>query len=110
MRHRSPLKGSTLRKPLCAGCLHSDPAFWKRCAVCETIWQLSTAECTRCSLGRKLAEMMTRRSGEHDLEGRLAAVEADDQTELRSFSVGIRTDQQAVTNGLTLLRVIFNPG
>ena len=48
------------------------------------------------------AEMMTRRTGDQDLEGWLAAVEASDQPELRSFAAGIRKDQQAVTNGLTL--------
>jgi transposase len=49
------------------------------------------------------AEMMTRRTGDQDLEAWLDAVEADDgQPELRSFATGIRHDQQAVTNGLTL--------
>ncbi len=49
------------------------------------------------------AEMMTHRTGDRDLEPWLAAVEADDaQPELRSFAAGIRHDQQAVTNGLTL--------
>jgi hypothetical protein len=46
--------------------------------------------------------MMTARTGSRDLQAWLAAVEADDQSGLRSFAVGIRTDQQAVTNGLTL--------
>ena len=48
------------------------------------------------------AEMMTARTGSRDLEAWLAAVEADDQAGLRSLAVGIRNDQQAVTNGLTL--------
>jgi len=48
------------------------------------------------------AEMMTARTGARDLEGWLAAVEADDQPDLRSFATGIRNDQQAVANGLTL--------
>jgi transposase len=48
------------------------------------------------------AEMMTARIGSRDLETWLAAVEADDQAGLRSFAVGIRNDQQAVINGLTL--------
>ena len=49
------------------------------------------------------AEMMTSRTGDRDLEAWLAAVEADDgQPELHSFATGIRNDQQAVTNGLTL--------
>jgi len=49
------------------------------------------------------AEMMTGRTGDRDLEAWLAAIEADDQQpDLRSFATGIRNDQQAVTNGLTL--------
>jgi transposase len=48
------------------------------------------------------AEMMTARTGSRGLESWLAAVEADDQAGLRSLAAGIRTDQQAVTNGLTL--------
>jgi transposase len=49
------------------------------------------------------AEIMTNRTGDRDLEAWLTAVEADDgQPDLRSFAVGIRNDQHAVTNGLTL--------
>ena len=48
------------------------------------------------------AEMMTARTGSRDLEAWLAAVEADDRSGLRSLAAGIRHDQQAVTNGLTL--------
>jgi transposase len=48
------------------------------------------------------AQMMTRRSGEQELQGWLAAVEADDQPHLQSFAAGIRRDLQAVTAGLTL--------
>jgi len=48
------------------------------------------------------AEMMTARTGSRDLEAWLAAVEAAGQPGLRSLAIGIRHDQQAVTNGLTL--------
>jgi transposase len=48
------------------------------------------------------AEMMTARTGSRDLEGWLAAVEADDKPGLRPFAAGIRHDLQAVINGLTL--------
>jgi hypothetical protein len=48
------------------------------------------------------AEMMTARTGSRDLEAWLAAAEADDQAGLRSLAAGIRTDLQAVINGLTL--------
>ena len=51
---------------------------------------------------RSFAEMMTSRRGEQLLDDWLDAVEADDQPCLHSFAAGIRTDQQAVTNGLTL--------
>ena len=48
------------------------------------------------------AQMMTHRTGQNDLETWLAAAETSDLPELRSFAHGIRLDQQAVTNGLTL--------
>jgi transposase len=51
---------------------------------------------------RSFAEMMTRRQGEHELEGWLTRAEASDLPELRSFANGIRRDQQAVTAGLSL--------
>ena len=49
------------------------------------------------------AEMMTGRTGSQDLQAWLTAIEADDgQPDLRSLATGIRNDQQAVINGLTL--------
>jgi transposase len=49
------------------------------------------------------AEMMTCRTGDRDLEAWLVAIEAGgEQPDLRSFATGIRNDQQAVINGLTL--------
>ena len=50
------------------------------------------------------AEMMTARTGSRDLEAWPAAVEAGEQAGLRSLAAGIRHDQQAVVNGLTLHR------
>lgn len=47
------------------------------------------------------AQMMTKRTGAQDLEGWLTRIEADDLPALRSLARGIRTDQEAVTNGLT---------
>ena len=47
------------------------------------------------------AEMMTGRHGEH-LPAWIAAVDLDDLPHLHSFTRGIRRDQAAVTNGLTL--------
>jgi transposase len=52
---------------------------------------------------RSFAEMMTERTGSRNLESWLTAIEADaGQPDLRSLAVGIRSDQQAVANGLTL--------
>jgi transposase len=48
------------------------------------------------------AAMMANLTGSTDLDKWLAAVEADDQPELRSFATGIRNDKEAVINGLTL--------
>jgi len=48
------------------------------------------------------AKMMTKRTGERDLAGWLARVEADDQPELHTFAAGIRQDLAAVSAGLTL--------
>jgi transposase len=45
------------------------------------------------------AEMMTRRTGDQQLDSWLAAVEADDQPELHSLANGIRKDHHAVTAG-----------
>jgi transposase len=47
------------------------------------------------------AEIMSRRHGDR-LDGWIAAVDADDQPDLHSFTTGLRRDQQAVTNELTL--------
>jgi transposase len=48
------------------------------------------------------AEMMANLTGAAGLDAWLAAVEADDQPELHSFATGVRSDKEAVVNGLTL--------
>ncbi|MEU6711677.1 ISL3 family transposase [Nonomuraea sp. NPDC046802] len=48
------------------------------------------------------AKMMTQLRGIQDLDGWLAAVEADDIPELHTFARGIRQDYDAVRNGLSL--------
>jgi transposase len=50
---------------------------------------------------RAFATMMCSRRGQ-ELEAWMAAVDADDQPALRSFVIGLRRDQDAVTAGLTL--------
>jgi transposase len=48
------------------------------------------------------ANMMMNLTGSTHLDEWLTAVEADDQPELHSFATGIRSDKEAVVNGLTL--------
>lgn len=57
------VKGGTLDKPLCAHCVNPDPAFWKRCGVCGITWQLTTTECARCSLDRRLRDTLAADDG-----------------------------------------------
>lgn len=52
------IRGGTRGKPLCARCVNPDPAFWQRCRVCNTTWQLSTVPCTRCSLDARLRKVL----------------------------------------------------
>jgi transposase len=47
------------------------------------------------------AEILTGRHG-HRLDAWIAAVDADDQPDLHSFTAGLRRDHHAVVNGLTL--------
>jgi transposase len=51
---------------------------------------------------RAFAKIMSRRQGETELDDWLAGAEASDLPQLRSLARGIRRDQQAVTNGLTM--------
>jgi transposase len=50
---------------------------------------------------QRFAEILTRRHG-HRLDAWIAAVDADDQSDLHSFTAGLRRDHDAVRNGLTL--------
>ncbi len=59
----APLKGGTRQEPLCARCVNPDPAFWKRCGVCGITWQLTTTECARCCLDRKLKQIFSAEDG-----------------------------------------------
>jgi hypothetical protein len=97
----APLKGGTLREPLCARCLNPDPAFWKRCASCQQTWQLSTAECMRCRLDRRLKQVFTPPGGtaapELDLlRAALVSVDRPDLMHDWPNSAGVRRTLRAV--------------
>lgn len=57
-----------------------NPAFWKRCPVCQQTWQLSTVPCQRCALSGKITDLLsggtsTIRDGLAPLHQALMAVE-----------------------------------
>lgn len=80
------LKGGTLDEPLCAQCVNPDPAFWKRCGACGITWQLTTTECARCSLDRRLRGILATDDG-------AAAPELD---QLRKTLVGVDRPDHAM--------------
>jgi hypothetical protein len=94
------LKGGTLDEPLCARCINPDPAFWKRCGACGITWQLTTAECARCSLNRRLSEVFAIDSAaapELDkLREALVRVDRPDHALDWLNKPGVRTTLQAV--------------
>ncbi|WP_198359591.1 site-specific integrase [Streptomyces fildesensis] len=98
------LKGGTLDKPLCASCLNPDPAFWKRCSTCRTTWQLSTAQCTRCSLDRKLKDIFAPPSGTtlpalDQLREALVQSDRPDSVDTWLTRHGVRTTLRDVARG-----------
>jgi len=56
---------------------------------------------TRARHVQRIAEILTRRHGDH-LHTWIAAVNADDQPDLQSFTADLRRDHDAVRNGLAL--------
>lgn len=53
-----PLRGGTLKAPLCARCVNPDPDFWVRCPSCQQTWQLNTRPCQRCTLDQRARELL----------------------------------------------------
>ncbi len=95
------IKGGTLQKPLCAPCVNPHPAFWKRCGTCQNTWQLTTAECTRCCLDRKLREILASadRAKSHRLDRlREALIRVDHPDHVLDWltRAGVRETLQAV--------------
>lgn len=80
------LKGGTLDEPLCAPCVNPDPAFWKRCGGCGITWQLTTTECARCSLDRRLRDILATGDG----------ADAPELDQLRKTLVGVDRPDHAI--------------
>lgn len=53
-----PLRGGTLREPLCATCTRPDPGFWKACGRCGQPGRIHKGFCARCRVDRRLRELL----------------------------------------------------
>ncbi|MCW2941742.1 MAG: hypothetical protein JWN00_4727 [Actinomycetia bacterium] len=54
----APLRGGTLKEPLCAQCVNPDPDFWDRCPTCRTTWTLRPRPCQRCTLDQRVRRLL----------------------------------------------------
>ena len=58
-----PTRGGTLDEPLCATCTRPDPQFWKACSGCGQPGRIHAGYCARCSVDRRLLELLGDNSG-----------------------------------------------
>jgi hypothetical protein len=106
----APVRGGTRQAPLCARCLNPDPAFWGRCPVCKTTWQLSTCPCQRCALNQKIWDLLGGHAGQirADLvpfQQALAGVERPGEAaawlsrpKVREILTGLAADRRPLTH------------
>jgi hypothetical protein len=62
-----PVRGGTLDTPLCATCTRPDPNFWRACPGCGEPGRIHTgpnARCARCTVHRRLRELLADDTGE----------------------------------------------
>jgi hypothetical protein len=56
-----PVRGGTLNAPLCATCTRPDPDFWRACPGCGEPGRIHAgpnARCARCTMHRRLRELL----------------------------------------------------
>ena len=58
-----PLRGGTTDEPLCATCCRPEPEFWKACSGCAQPGRIHAGYCARCSVDRRLHELLGDDSG-----------------------------------------------
>jgi hypothetical protein len=54
----APIRGGTSHEPLCSTCTRPDREFWRSCPGCGQPGRLHTGRCARCSLHRRLRELL----------------------------------------------------
>jgi len=60
----APIRGGTLTEPLCGSCTRPDASFWHTCPGCGQQSQVRSRRCARCSLRRRLHELLSDATGE----------------------------------------------
>jgi hypothetical protein len=58
------VRGGTADEPLCATCTRPDPSFWRSCPTCGHNAQLRSGPCPRCTVRRRLHELLRDEAGE----------------------------------------------
>lgn len=58
------VRGGTLAAPLCATCARPEPGFWRRCPDCGQPGRIHQARCARCTIQRRLRELLGGQAGE----------------------------------------------
>ncbi len=59
-----PVRGRTSDEPLCATCTRPDPGFWRSCPACGQPGRIHAERCARCTVQRRLRELLTGDDGE----------------------------------------------
>jgi hypothetical protein len=54
----APIRGGTSHEPLCSTCTRPDREFWRSCPGCGQPGRLHTGRCARCTLHRRLRELL----------------------------------------------------
>jgi hypothetical protein len=59
-----PIRGGTTGQPLCATCTRPEPGFWRSCPGCGQPGRIHTGRCARCTLDRRLRELLGDQAGQ----------------------------------------------
>ncbi|MGH3791276.1 MAG: hypothetical protein ACRDQ9_10855, partial [Pseudonocardiaceae bacterium] len=59
-----PVRGGTIEQPLCSTCTRSDPEFWRSCPGCGQPGRIHLGRCARCTVQRRLRELLGDDTGE----------------------------------------------
>jgi hypothetical protein len=54
----APIRGGTSHEPLCSTCTRPDHEFWRTCPGCGQPGRIHTGRCARCTLRRRLRELL----------------------------------------------------